>query len=126
MNKSFNSMSHFVSDSESGARQCPVCGKMFKPAPEHAYYIGKNRGNFCCSWTCMRENEKNNTLMNVSRKPKQGIPVRVRETGETFESISECARQLGLYQSLVYRAVMTSGTCNGYHIEALGEEGDAE
>ena len=125
MNKSFNSMSHFVSDSESGKMQCPVCGKMFKPAPEHAYYIGKNRNNYCCSYTCMRNNEKYNTIMNVSRKRKQGISVRIAETGETFASINECAKHLDIHYALVYRALMASATCKGYHIEAV-EEGDEE
>lgn len=125
MNKTFTSMNHFFSEDEAGKRQCPVCGKMFNPAPEHAYYIGNNKRDLCCSYTCMRNNEKYKTVMNVSRKRKHGTCVRVAETDEIFESISDCARHLRVSYPLVYRALMSGCTCKGYHIEAM-EVGDAE
>lgn len=125
MNMSFNSMSHFVSDSESGKMQRPVCGEMFKPAPEHAYYIGKNRKNFCCSYNCMRNWQKNKTTVSVKKKIKYGTPVRLAETGETFKSIKKCAESIGASYSLAYRALMNGYSCKGYHIEAV-EEGDVE
>ena len=32
---------------------CPVCGKRFLPAPQHAYRVRPNHGAFVCSYKCM-------------------------------------------------------------------------
>lgn len=38
---------------------CPVCGKLFVPAPMHVYKVGGlKRGNLVCSWGCVRASEK--------------------------------------------------------------------
>lgn len=41
---------------------CPICGKKFIPAPEHAWGIGNwggdTRDELVCSYTCMRKWEK--------------------------------------------------------------------
>ena len=124
MNKTFTSMNHFNGDDETPKRQCPVCGKMFKPAPEHIYHIGKNKRNLCCSWNCMRNWEKNKTTVKTKRLGKHGTAVRIAETGETFKSIKECARHLGTHYAAVYKALMNGWKCNGYHIEAV-LEGDS-
>jgi hypothetical protein len=117
-------MNNFIGDTDIPRKQCPVCGKKFNPAPEHAYYIGKNRKNFCCSYTCMRNNEKHKTVVPINKKPKYGTAVRIVETGETFRSIKQCAEHLDVYYSSVRKAVINGYTCKGYHIEAV-EEGDA-
>lgn len=42
-------------------RACPVCGKRFSPAIEHAWTIGKRTGKvkkYVCSYTCMRAWER--------------------------------------------------------------------
>jgi hypothetical protein len=31
---------------------CPVCGKIFIPAPYHAYHEQKVNGKLVCSYTC--------------------------------------------------------------------------
>lgn len=53
-----------------GMKKCPICGKMFIPAPEHIYkvYINKteakklgleSNGEYTvCTWHCVREHEK--------------------------------------------------------------------
>lgn len=125
MNTKFTSMDNFCGGDETPRRQCPVCGKMFKPAQEHAYYIGKNRKNFCCSYTCMRNNEKHKTTVAVTKSLKYGTAVRLVETGEAFVSIKKCAEHLKADYSLVYRALMNGYTCKGYHLEAVEKEGDS-
>lgn len=125
MNKTFTSMNHFFSEDEAGKRQCPVCGKMFNPAPEHAYYTGKNRKDYCCSYTCMRSWEKHKKVLPVKKKLKRGTPVRIAETGETFASIKKCAEHLGVDYSAAYKSLMSGHACRGYHLEAV-EEGDSK
>ena len=40
-------------------RACPICGKMFQPMPDHALRIGgENSRQLVCSYTCMRNWEK--------------------------------------------------------------------
>ncbi len=36
-------------------KKCPICGKEFVPAPEHAYRLPYNKGGPVCSYHCMRE-----------------------------------------------------------------------
>lgn len=44
--------------------ECPVCGKMFTPAPEHALKIGEAfSSKKVCSYSCMRKWEKENYIM---------------------------------------------------------------
>ena len=46
------------------------------------------------------------------------IPIRVPETGETFESVSECARQIGGDQGAISRCLSGElSTHHGYHFE---------
>lgn len=43
---------------------CPVCGKLFIPAPQHAYSVNVHKKNGytkkvpICSWSCLRAHEK--------------------------------------------------------------------
>jgi hypothetical protein len=37
--------------------KCPVCGKMFIPAPKHVYK-DRNRKIRVCSWKCVCESER--------------------------------------------------------------------
>ena len=41
------------------ARICPVCKKVFVPAPQHSYKFGRQRSApLVCSWSCARASEK--------------------------------------------------------------------
>lgn len=41
---------------ETPMHTCPICGKRFLPAPQHAYKInGKYRGELVCTYSCMRK-----------------------------------------------------------------------
>lgn len=40
-------------------RACPICGKMFHPMPDHSLRIGgEDSRQLVCSYTCMRNWEK--------------------------------------------------------------------
>lgn len=125
MNKTFVRMDDFYGDDNSAMIPCPVCGKMFRPAPEHAYYIGKNKRNLCCTYSCMRNYEKNKKTLPVEKRTKKRIPVRIIETGETFESIKACAKHLDTACSNVNRAAKYGYTCKGYHLQEM-KEGDVK
>lgn len=43
---------------------CAVCGKKFKPAPEHALKIGGEESRrIVCSYSCMRKYEKEHDFL---------------------------------------------------------------
>ena len=45
-------------------------------------------------------------------------PIRIIETGETFESISECARRIGVTVAAISHCLNgRQATCRGYHFE---------
>lgn len=48
-----------LEDQKQRERSCPVCKKTFRPAPEHAWTIGRGNGEkYVCSYTCMRAWER--------------------------------------------------------------------
>lgn len=48
----------------------------------------------------------------------EGTPIRIVETGETFESISECARRIGATHGQISNCLAgRQSTCHGYHFE---------
>ena len=55
------------------------------------------------------------------KKPAGGrkaIPIRIVETGETFESIAKCARRIGCYPQNIWACLAGRiQTCRGYHFE---------
>ena len=48
----FTTMNNFSETNRKHAIECPVCNKMFKAAPEHAYHIGADRKKLVCSYGC--------------------------------------------------------------------------
>ena len=38
-------------------KTCPICGKIYYPAPGHVY---KYKSRLVCSWSCVRTGEKKN------------------------------------------------------------------
>ena len=51
---------------------------------------------------------------------RKGTPIRIAETGEIFESIAECARRIGGYQSNISACLAgRRSTCRGYHLERV-------
>lgn len=114
---------------------CPVCGELFEPAPEHSYLIGKNRNRLVCTYTCMRKWEKGEAVKpkKVQKKPlskrnynaREGVAVRIVETGEVFHSAYACGRHLGTCGANVRYALKTGNGYKGYHFEKV-KEGDTE
>lgn len=46
---------YIYEDQKGRPRICPVCGREFRPAPEHVYVIGPPSARKpVCSYTCMR------------------------------------------------------------------------
>ena len=126
MKTEFTGMNNFVSGSLKGEITCPICGKTFAPAPEHAYYIKNNRSTLVCTYTCMRKWDKGEVKELKTRKikPRRYKGVRIVETGEIFNNARECANHLNSGISSVYKAICQKVTCHGFHIEAI-EEGEA-
>lgn len=118
-------MSGFATSSGLGERECPICGKPFSPTVQHIYKVGKSANRkFVCSYTCMRNWEKNPGLLKkVPTKSKYGnnhkIPVRVVETGEVFDTIAACAESLGISTSSVHKCIYYNFTIKGLHIEKV-------
>lgn len=76
-------------------------------------------------WVTRSENERHafDTGLNVRKSYDAGKPkikVMITETGEVFESINECARQLNCTHTLVIRHLQGKvNTCKGYHLTYL-------
>ena len=128
MNTTYITMDNFIASDNVQQIVCPICGKMFKPAPEHIYSVGKNKKKLACSYTCVRKWEKGEVARLFAPKPKNKkySAIRIVETGETFKSIQECAVHIGAAYSGVQRALLKGYTCHGYHIEEVkeGEKND--
>lgn len=118
-------MTGFATSSGLGERECPICGKPFSPTVQHVYKAGKSANRkFVCSYTCMRNWEKNPELLKKAptQKGKYGnnrISVRVVETGEVFDTISDCATTLGISKSSVHRCIYYGDKVKGLHIEKV-------
>lgn len=58
--------------------KCPVCGKMYIPAPEHIYK-DKRTPRRVCSWKCVCESEK---LKGGRTDERKGILAADQKTGQ--------------------------------------------
>lgn len=127
MNHTFNTMNSFYHSENEARMTCPVCGKNFNPAPEHAYHIKRGYKNLVCSYSCMRKWEKGEVkgLKAQETKSRRYKTVRIVETGEIFNSAKECANHLNATPSSVYKSILHGASCHGLHIEAV-KEGETE
>lgn len=58
---------------------------------------------------------------------KKGTMVKIIETGETYQTISQCARALGTYPQMIIRALQKNTTVpGGYHVRVLGKRAMAD
>ena len=67
-------------------------------------------------WTTRSQNLRHawRTGLNKGRS----TPIRIVETGEIFESMSECARRIGCHPSAIWHYFAgDQSTCRGYHLE---------
>lgn len=122
MNSNYINMSGFATNYYGRHKKtCPVCGKEFLPAPEHSYFVDNNKQKLVCSYTCVRKREKELEAQCSTRSicTKDGISVRLVETGEEFKSISECARHLNTARSIINHCVKNGYPFKGIHIERI-------
>ena len=71
-------------------------------------------------WTTRSENLRHahRTGLKKHTGGPKGTPIRIVETGETFESLRECARRIGVSQPAISNCLAgRSQTCRGYHFE---------
>lgn len=72
-------------------------------------------------WTTHSENVRHAYRTGLLKT--KGTPIRIVETDETFESISECARRIGTSSgSIVHCLAGRHLTHHGYHFEYVKEE----
>ena len=72
----------------------------------------------------MRHAIKHNLFHPTLPKPKKK-PIKIIETGEVFESVTECAKHIGAYHQNIckcFRDDLNVNTCRGYHFEYISEE----
>lgn len=123
MNANYKNMTSFTPLLSRHEIKCPVCGKMFIPAPEHSYKIGEGiKGELVCTYSCMRKWEKN------PKKPKRvcnngkRTAVRVVETGKEYDTITKCAKALHVSGATIYNCLYHGKTIDGLHIEKVNAE----
>lgn len=123
MSNQFLSMNHFTTTGKWSEQECPICGKMFLPASEHAWRIGRGqKSGFVCSYTCMRKWEKDPKIkLKVCNNGKK-VKVRVVETGEVFNSITECAKKIGTSACAIHYCIYHGRTARGLHVEKVSED----
>ena len=67
-------------------------------------------------WVTPSENLRH--AFRTGLKKVEGTPVRIVETDEVFESVSECARRIGCDHSTISNCLAgRQSTCRGYHLE---------
>ena len=67
-------------------------------------------------WVTHSENLRH--AFRTGLKKVEGTPVRIVETDEVFESVSECARRIGCDHSTISNCLAgRQSTCRGYHFE---------
>lgn len=69
---------------------------------------------------CTRQTNIRHAFDSGLKRPSRMIKVRVIETGKEYESIRECARSIGVDQSMICQYLAgTLRSVNGYHFEKV-------
>lgn len=74
-------------------------------------------------WVTPSENIRHAYQTGLKEGYSKGTPIRIVETGETFESQAECARRIGVSPAAIWACLAgRRPTCRGYHFEYVKEE----
>ena len=74
-------------------------------------------------WATRSQNLSHAYRTGLRKGYAKGTPIRIVETGETFESIAECARQIGGSPANISNCLAgRQSTHRGYHFEYVKEE----
>lgn len=87
---------------------CPICGKLFIPAPQHIY---KENGKVYCSWTCFCRRvvkEKAKKVKIIEQCSKDGDVIR------TFKGAVEAAELINGTEDSIRKACKNSKAYKGY------------
>ena len=96
---------------------CPVCGKVFYPGYLMMWGWKNPSDELVCSYRCQRKSEKK---PKSTRKPLRSmVAVRIVETGQVFESISDCAAHFHTSTSALRHSIYEGRDYKGYHIERV-------
>lgn len=84
---------------------CPVCGKTFVPAPEHAYKV--DRKTVCsyhclCDWIKKNGKDKAYTQKNGRKYTKEFKAEAVRMVVEDGKHMSEVSKELGVSYNTLF------------------------
>lgn len=66
-------MVEYITDDQKGKpTRCPICGEIFRPAPQHVYVIGPPSAcKPVCSYTCMRVWERGKVAKKAKTKKER-------------------------------------------------------
>lgn len=109
-----------MTDKEYKNEICPVCGEVFQISKffRWGWLIGsESNPKPVCSYKCQRDWEKD-----PSKKKKPQVKrcaVRIVETGEVFESISDCALHFHTSASALRHSIYEGRDYKGFHIERV-------
>lgn len=99
---------------------CPQCEEEFYIAPyqEWGWLVGEGcKAKPVCSYSCQRKWEKEHTTR--PKQQRKRVPVKIRETGEVFRSISDCASYLNTSCNSIYRCIDRGIPFYDIHIERV-------
>ena len=69
-------------------------------------------------WVTPSQNRLHAYRTGLHKGRHKGTPVRIVETGDVFESMSECARRIGVSQAAIWNCLAgKQSTCRGFHLE---------
>ena len=99
-----------------------LVAETWMPNPNHYTQVNHINGDKSdnrvenLEWTTRSENMRHAYRTGLLKV--EGTPIRIVETGEIFESISECARRIGGSRAQISNCLAgRNQTCLGYHFE---------
>ena len=85
-------------------------------------YKDSDRSNICLDnleWRTRSQNISDAFVRGI-RSPSRGTPIRIIETGDSFRSVSECARSINCDRAEIFKCLGgTRKNIKGYHFERI-------